>query len=264
MSIFTKIKSSLIYRMETLEQRIINRLINKKQRIKYNGIDMTFFAPNALIRYRIRTFAMKEPETLDWIDSFDNNAVVWDIGANIGLYSIYAAKKKNARVFAFEPSVFNLEFLAKNIHANQLQEKVVIFPLALSNITNFNLFKMNNPVWGGALSAFGVDFDQYGENFNTSFEYSILGLSADNAIGTFNILSPDYIKIDVDGIEHLILEGASHILKTVKSVLVEIDESFIEQSKQSEKYLLDAGLTLSEKHILLENSSQYNQLWIRD
>ncbi len=250
--------------METLEQRIINRLINKKQRIKHNGIDMTFFAPNALIRYRIRTFATKEPETLDWIDSFDSNAVVWDIGANIGLYSIYATKKKNARVFAFEPSVFNLEFLAKNIHANQLQEKVVIFPLALSNITNFNLFKMNNPVWGGALSAFGVDFDQYGEYFNTSFEYSILGLSADNAIGTFNILSPDYIKIDVDGIEHLILEGASHILKTVKSVLVEIDESFIEQSKQSEKYLLDAGLTLSEKHILLENSSQYNQLWIRD
>ena len=86
---------------------------------------------------------------------------------------------------------------------------------------------MNDPVWGGALSSFCVDFDQYGENFNTSFEYSVLGLSADNAIGAFNILSPDYIKIDVDGIEHLIIEGASHILKTVKSVLVEIDESFI-------------------------------------
>lgn len=264
MNIITRIQSAFIYRFEALEQRITNLLINKKQRIKHNGIDMTFFVPNPLIRYRVRTFATKEPETLDWIDSFDGNAILWDIGANIGLYSTYAAKKKNARVFAFEPSVFNLEFLAKNIHANRLQEKVVIFPLALSNNTNFNLFKINNPVWGGALSAFGVDFDQYGENFNASFEYSILGLSADNAIGAFNILSPDYIKIDVDGIEHLILEGASNILKTVKSVLVEIDESFIEQSKQSKKYLLDAGLKLSEKHILLENSSQYNQLWIRD
>ncbi len=242
----------------------VQKVINSKYHVNHNATNMTFFTPNALCRYRVETFSSKEPETLGWIDSFGSNTVVWDIGANIGLYSIYAAKTKNARVFAFEPSVFNLEFLAKNIHANQLQEKVVIFPLALSNITNFNLFKMNDPVWGGALSAFGVDFNQYGENFNTSFEYSILGLSADNAIGTFNILSPDYIKIDVDGIEHLILEGASHILKTVKSVLVEIDESFIEQSKQSEKYLLDAGLTLSEKHILLENSSQYNQLWIRD
>ena len=57
---------------------------------------------------------------------------------------------------------------------------------------------------------------------------------------------------------------SQYVLKTVKSVLVEIDESFIEQSKQSTKYLLDAGLTLSEKHILLENSSQFNQLWIRE
>ena len=60
MSIFTKIKSSLINRMETLEQRKINHLINKKRSIKYNDIDMTFFVPNALNRYRVKTFATKE------------------------------------------------------------------------------------------------------------------------------------------------------------------------------------------------------------
>ena len=60
MSIFTKIKSSLIYRMEILEQRKINHLINKKHSIKYNDIDMTFFVPNALNRYIIKTFATKE------------------------------------------------------------------------------------------------------------------------------------------------------------------------------------------------------------
>ena len=65
-----KIKSSLIYRMEILEQRKINHLINKKHSIKYNDIDMTFFVPNALNRYRIKTFATKEPSTLNWIDSF--------------------------------------------------------------------------------------------------------------------------------------------------------------------------------------------------
>ena len=60
MSIFSKIKSSLINRMETLEQRKINHLINKKRSIKYNDIDMTFFVPNALNRYRVKTFATKE------------------------------------------------------------------------------------------------------------------------------------------------------------------------------------------------------------
>ena len=263
MSIFTKIKSSLINRMEILEQRKINHLINKKHSIKYNDIDMTFFVPNALNRYRIKTFATKEPSTLNWIDSFEEGAIFWDIGANIGIYSTYAAKAKNAHVFAFEPSVFNLEFLAKNIHENELQQKIVIFPLALSNITSFNLFKMNNPVWGGALSAFGVDFDQFGESFDTTFEYSILGLSADKAINALNMPQPEYLKIDVDGIEHIILEGAINILKKVKGVLIEIDESFVNQREQSEKHLLDAGLIMSEKHILLENGAQYNQLWVR-
>ena len=82
---------------------------------------------------------------------------------------------------------------------------------------------MNNPVWGGALSAFGVDFNQYGENFNASFEYSILGLSADNAIGAFNILSPDYIKIDVDGFEDKIIKGSLATMQKCKSVLIEIN-----------------------------------------
>lgn len=263
MSIFSEIKSSLINRIETLEQRKINHLINKKRSIKYNGIDMTFFVPNALNRYRVKTFATKEPSTLDWIESFESDAVFWDVGANIGLYSIYAAKAKSAQVFAFEPSVFNLEFLAKNIHENQLQQKIVIFPLALSNNTGYNLFKMNNPVWGGALSAFGVDFNQYGKNFNTSFEYSILGLDADMAMNIFDLPSPDHLKIDVDGIEHIILAGATHLLRAVKSVLIEIDDSFLNQRKQSEEYLLDAGLILSKKHNLLEGGTQYNQIWIR-
>jgi FkbM family methyltransferase len=166
---------------------------------------MTFFVPNAFNRYRVKTFATKESSTLDWIDSFESDAVFWDVGANIGLYSIYAAKTKNAQVFAFEPSVFNLEFLAKNIYTNDLQQNISIFPLALSNKTDFNLFKMDNPIWGGALSAFGVDYDQSGGVFNTSFEYSIAGLSADRVMEVFKLPPPNHIKIDVDGIEHLIL-----------------------------------------------------------
>ena len=122
---------------------------------------------------------------------------------------------------------------------------------------------MNNPVWGGALSTFGVDFNQYGENFTTSFEYSILGLDADKAMNIFDLPSPDYLKIDVDGIEHIILAGATHLLRTVKSVLIEIYDSFVKQRKQSEEYLLDAGLILSKKHNLLEGGTQYNQIWIR-
>lgn len=242
---------------------LVQKIINKKKSISHNGIDMTFFTPNTLCHFRVITFSNKEPETLDWIDSFEEGVTVWDIGANIGIYSIYAAKAKNARVFAFEPSVFNLEFLAKNIYINGFQEKIKIFPLALSNQTDFNLFKMNNPVWGGALSAFGVDYDQSGGVFNTSFEYSVAGLSVDKTVEVFKIPQPKHIKIDVDGIEHLILAGAQKTLEQVDSVLVEINEDFKEQSQKSKQYLVDAGLILLERHNLIADSSHCNQLWAR-
>ena len=177
-------------------------------------------------------------------------------------YSIYAAKVKNVKVFAFEPSVFNLEFLAKNIYVNDLSTQIFIMPVALSNQSGFNLFKMNNPVWGGALSSFGVDFDQHGKEFNTSFEYNIPGLSADNVATVFNVPKPDYLKIDVDGIEHLILEGLENILKSVKTVLVEINDDFEAQKVESEKRLEEAGLVLKEK-FYLGSGKMHNQLWVR-
>jgi len=256
-----KISSIIRNRLGAFHQIIINRLLSQTKIVFHNANKMEFYTPNALNNYRVRTFATKEPKTLKWIDGFEENAVFWDVGANIGLYSIYSAKSKNCQVFAFEPSVFNLEFLAKNIYINELQQLITIVPIALSDKKSLNLFKMNNPVWGGALSAFGVNFDQHGNVFNTSFEYSIPGLSADEVVKVFDIPKPDYIKIDVDGIEHLILSGAYDILQTVKSVLVEIDDDCSDQSDGASLYLSQAGLTLSEKHTF-DFSNQSNQLWV--
>jgi FkbM family methyltransferase len=263
MQVTSKFLLKVSNKIGVLHQKLLNKLLNRSRAVVHNSIEMQFYVSNSLSSYRVKTFASKEPETLTWIESFDKDSVFWDIGANIGLYSVYAAKSKNIQVYAFEPSVFNLELLAKNIHINALSEKVRIIPIALSNCLGFNLFKMNNPVWGGALSTFGESYDQNGKDFNTTFEYTIAGVTADKAVDLLLSPKPDYIKIDVDGIEHLILEGCENILKTTKSVLVEINDNFKEQANNSEKYLLQAGLTLKKKCDLgVEN--QYNQLWVRN
>ena len=101
-------------------------------KIIHNKIKVYFANPNRLCVNRARYFSEKEPETLEWIDKIEVGAVLWDIGANIGLYSVYAAKTRSCLVFAFEPSVFNLEFLARNIYMNNLSNNIVIVPLALS------------------------------------------------------------------------------------------------------------------------------------
>ncbi len=254
---YRKIKSIV----NLLMQKIINIFLHKIKKVKHNDQEMSFFIPNWVNKFRVNSFHTKEPDTLKWIDSMPKGAIFWDVGANIGLYSIYAAKINKCKVLAFEPSVFNLEWLARNIDANSLQEEVSIMPIALSNHAGFNLFKMKNTDWGGALSTFGENYDENGLDFRPVFQYSAPGLSMNVIPNIMNVKKPDYVKIDVDGIEHLILEGAGDILKSVKSVLIEIDDEFFDQASLCNAHLLESGLHLKEKYHITR--SQYNQLWVR-
>ncbi len=211
---------------------LIHELMNHVVEVNHKG-KMFFTTPNDLNRFRANTFSTKESDTLEWIDQISENSIFWDIGANVGLYSIYAAKQKNAKVFSFEPSVFNLELLARNIFLNQLSDKVVIVPLPLFDQLSINKLQMTNTEWGGALSSFGAEYGHDGKPIHKVFEYSLVGLSLNDAVQRLNLPEPDYIKMDVDGIEHIILKGGKNVLKNVKEILVEINEDFVEQFNTS-------------------------------
>jgi FkbM family methyltransferase len=243
-------------------QQIIDTVMNRERVVKYRSHRMIFAVPNWLNQYRIDTFATKEPETLEWVDSIPEGSVLWDVGANIGLYAIYAAKARNCRVYAFEPSVFNLELLARNIFLNSLQTQVTIIPVALSERLGLNLFRMTSTAWGGALSTFGENFDQNGAPLKDIFEYQTLGMAMSDAVGLLHIPQPDYIKIDVDGIEHFILRGGSNLLAKVKGVLIEINDAFQDQAEESGRILENSGLSLHRK-CGLGVSNQFNQWWLR-
>ena len=73
---------------------------------------MKIHTPNNVCYYRAKTFSTKEPETLEWIDSFSKSSVFWDIGSNIGLYSIYASLN-GIKSFSFEPMPENINQLKK-------------------------------------------------------------------------------------------------------------------------------------------------------
>ena len=245
-----------------LYQVIVNTAMIRNKDVIYSSLKMSFIIPNRLSSYRVNTFATKEPETLEWIKTIPNGSVMWDIGANIGLYSIYAAKARNCRVYAFEPSVFNLEMLARNIFLNNLQQQITIVPIALSDILSESLFQMSSTEWGGALSTFSAGYDQNGKPMSDVFEYKTIGLSMNAVLQILKIPAPKYIKMDVDGIEHLILKGGVDVLSMAESVLIEINEDFSEQFEESHKYLMNAGLSLFKK-CQIDSNNQYNQWWIR-
>jgi len=232
---------------------------------KGNNVKLTFFIPNWICKFRADTFSTKEPETIKWIDDNGDDGVLFDIGANVGIYSIYFAKTKKNNVYAFEPSFFNLSLLAKNIHKNNVHEKINIITNPLSNYKRFADFNLTNIDEGGALSSFGVNFNQDGKKLEKLLSYKTLGLPLDFLLNE-KILPevPKMIKIDVDGIEHLILLGAKKTLKDpkCKTVLIEINEKFKEQATESEKILTECGFSLKEKYHADEET--YNQIWFKD
>ena len=107
-----------------------------------------------------------------------------------------------------------------------------------------------------------------GKIFDTVFEYSVPGISVDSLIEKNMLPPPNHVKIDVDGIEHLILRGAQRALFNVKSVLVEVNEDFHEQIKFVTEVLEKSGLQLTGRYISpFSNSSEAcricNQIWER-
>ena len=197
--------------------------------------EVNFFIPNQLTDWRIKTFFTKEPETLEWIDSFEkkDKIIFWDIGANIGLYSIYSVlRNENVSTISFEPSTSNLRVLSRNISINNLENKIKILSAPLSNKENqFLTMNEGDFIEGGALNTFGENYDFAGELFDSKMKYKILGTTIKNLLDNNILEIPNYIKIDVDGIEHLILEGAGKYLKDkrIKSLSIEINEDFKEQ-----------------------------------
>lgn len=265
-SLISKTKSGRFF-----NEQIIKILMESYKSVIYKQTAMKFSAPNTLNHFRINTFSDKEPETLDWIDSLPKNSVLWDIGANIGLYSVYAAKSRNCDVIAFEPSVFNLELLARNINLNDLQKKISIMPIALTDKLGPNSMKLTSKEWGGALSTFGRDLSWDGGKIDDIFSYSIFGCSMDQAINILRLPKPDFIKIDVDGIEHFILKGGRNILKNIRGILIEINDNFHEQSFTANDVLSKSGLVLDKKlqGDMLKDSKYgfdktFNQIWIRN
>ena len=244
--------------------------------INIQNIQTKFFIPNELTEWRIKTFFTKEPETLEWIDNFEKkeNLIFWDIGANIGLYSIYnSLKNKNSKTICFEPSTSNLRILSRNISINNLEKNIKILPIPLTNKENcFLTMNESDFIEGGSLNSFGEKFDFEGKDFKINMKYQILGTTINNLIDNKILEIPDYIKIDVDGIEHLILEGGSKYLKNnkLKSISVEINENFRDQYEKVLKMMRENDFKIlhkknNEKMLTINSkfSKVFNYVFIR-
>lgn len=231
-----------------------------------NKIDnkfLYFHIPNWLAFYRAKTLLTKEPETIAWLNKIKTKSVIYDIGSNVGMYSIYAAAVRDCKVISFEPSFLNLELLFRNVQTNNLHDKITIVPLSLSNenqIENFYMQEGDN-IWGGAHNSSGINKSQDGTEMLNFKICSQLALSLDALVEIFRIPNPDHIKIDVDGLESKVLQGGLKTFGISKSILIEIDEKNKDQNIEIQEMLTKLGFVklISIDKIELKE----NQIWVK-
>jgi FkbM family methyltransferase len=162
----------------------------------------------------------KQPGTIEWIDGFRPNSVFWDVGANVGVYTLYAALRGDTSVVAFEPAAVNYFLLVANCEANHfngcvqcvlagLGSEKVLASLEVSQFSagqSFSFHGKSNRPYAGRQSAFIMSMDQL--------------------IEEYRIPCPNYIKIDVPGLTADVLAGGARTLKRpeVRELHMEIDE----------------------------------------
>ena len=187
----------------------------------------------------------------------------FDIGANVGLYSIYASISKNSKVFSFEPSFLILNYLLE-IFIPTRWKKIVVVPLPLNDKISISNFDLTSTDWGGALSTFEKGFNDSGEAINPKFSYKTLGISLDRLVETFNLPNPSYIKMDVDGLEHFIISGGRNLISKASEILIEVNDNFLDQNRKVNYFLDEAGFKLDKKvYAYPKSRGVANQIWIR-
>jgi FkbM family methyltransferase len=197
--------------------------------ITARGISIRFGVGNGRLRVWAERFEEIEPELLDLIDGMPDGAVFFDLGASIGLFSLYAAIQRRARVFAFEAEAQNYAMLELNhfLNRTRIVEPMNTFNIAISDTVGIG--RIYTRVYGAGEHGKVLDravTQDTKEGFTAEHVQTVLKQPVDHLIAQYKMPVPTVIKIDVDGAEAAVISGASRTLRnpTVQTVFIELSE----------------------------------------
>jgi FkbM family methyltransferase len=227
----------------------------KPERLDFPDADIYLRVTSKAERNRLKSCA-KEPFTIDWIRAWVGAGdVLYDIGANVGAYSLVAAKKPagGARVFAFEPAYVNVASLCANVVLNDAVDQITPMPFALSNSDGLTVFGLRVLEPGSARHWLGHGASQ---ERPAAYQQPVITFRLDHLIERFGLPLPNHIKLDVDGGELAVLEGATRALASpsLRSMLVEVSTAL---SDEITDVLARRGLKLEAKVHVKNRAGEY-------
>lgn len=233
-----------------------------RQKLQGLEAEIAYECPSLTALWRARTLYSKEPDTILWLNSLRVGDILYDVGANVGMYSIYAAAR-GIRVFCFEPEAKNFALLNRNIQLNNLQDRASAFGLALGLRTQLDYLHLSSDLVGGAINNFGEAVDYNGRPFSPIHTQGAMSMPLDDLWSVYGLPKPNHIKIDVDGLEAKIISGAEETLKSVslKSVLVELNDQLPSDMEIVEK-MKSRGFQCSSKfHAPMFDNTEYKNIF---
>lgn len=219
--------------------------MNHKE-IDFLGKKVKYYTPNKITESRVKTLFYKEPVTIDWIKNIKAEETVFDVGANVGMYSMLLASN-GANVYAFEPEALNYSLLSKNIVLNNYTN-IVSFCVGVLDKFDFTTLNSTNAVaTGGSCYMVGEDL-----NFNLTpakikYRQGVTVITLDSFCEITKIY-PNHIKIDVDGLDYKIINGNLKTLSKVKTAIVELNPNWKKHNIAIQN-MKSLGFSLDEQQV---------------
>jgi FkbM family methyltransferase len=167
-----------------------------------------FVTPESALSYWRWDIAKVDPFLLSMArELVTPNITVWDIGANVGLFS-FAAASRGAQVVAVEPD----PWLASLIHRSALKNKLPVTVLPAAVLDRIGICQLHTPDEGRSSNSItGKGMGQ-----------TVISVTLDLLLEYF--AAPQVLKIDVEGMEALVLAGARKILEGRPRIFCEVTD----------------------------------------
>ena len=228
---------------------LVSAALVPRHRIKTRLGELVFVSTHSQALQYPRDFETREPETLAWIESFEPPCRFWDIGANIGVFALYAGLRPSVEVLAFEPAAASYAGLCRNIAENGLEDRVQGYCVAMSDRTQLGRLNLSGMNAGSVFNGFDSVEDCFGDPITVVCRQAAVSFSVDDFRRSFGLPAPNYLKIDVDGAEPRILGGARETLgdPELRSVLIELEAAETARNKRLISCLEAAGFSLAAR-----------------
>jgi FkbM family methyltransferase len=228
--------------------------------LNINNIALKFKDGNERLYLHHFSQYVAERDLVNWIDTFSKNDIFYDIGCNVGHFSIYAAKK-NIKTYCFDGHFGNLSDLIYNIHLNNVAKKINLIPTLLGEKNECTNFCLRDFMASSAKSEINHKKSIFKSKETEALKLNTIVMRLDYFIDNKIIPQPSKVKIDVDGADYFVLKGMGKYLNKVDEILIEMysrqrnDWKILKKFKNSKKINTK---TIAEKFFLdIESYNPY-------